>query len=135
MSRSLGYPGSAWVDYLGFTWENWATAPAGSVIPSGPWISMKNGFKPVVDRLKRVSDKPIIAAAIASAPDGGDRAAWIRNGYQAVYSEMPRVVAISWLHVDLSGSPTLHRDWRLTGTSVDAYADIAAMTRFQGRVD
>jgi hypothetical protein len=135
MSRPLGYPGNAWVDYMAFTWENWATAPSGSVVGSGPWIPMIDGFKPVVDRLKRVSDKPIYAVAISSAPDGGNRANWIRNGYQAVHRDLPRVVAISWLHVDLSGPPTLHRDWRLTGTSLDAYAEIAAMTKFQGRID
>jgi hypothetical protein len=135
MSRTLGYPGHEWVDYMGFTWENWATAPSGSVVPSGPWIRMIDGFKPVVERLRRLSTgKPIIAAAMASAPDGGNRANWIRNGYEAVYDQLPQVKAIVWLHVDLSGSPTFHRDWRLTGSSLDAYAEIAAKTRFKGRI-
>jgi mannan endo-1,4-beta-mannosidase len=134
MGRALGYPGDAYVDYIGFTWENWAKAPSGSDVGSGPWVSMLDGFKPVVDKLKNVSDKPIIAAAIASAPDGGDRAQWIRKGYRQVYDKLPRVVAIVWLNADLSGPPHLDRDWSLRGSALDAYAEIAALPQFQGRI-
>jgi hypothetical protein len=134
MSRPLGYPGDEWVDYVGFTWENWGAAPSGSVIPSGPWTSLVDGIKPVVNKLTGITSKPVIAAAIASAPDGGDRARWIRDGYKNVYDKLPAVVAIVWLNVDLSGAPPSHRDWSLRGKALDAYEDIAAQARFGGRI-
>jgi beta-mannanase len=134
MDRPVGYPGDAWVDYVGFTWENWGTAPAGSVIPSGPWTPLVAGLRPVVRALSAITRKPIIAAAVASAPGGGDRARWIRRGYKAVYEKLPKVVAIVWLNVDLSGSPNHHRDWSLRGRALAAYADVAARARFKGRI-
>jgi hypothetical protein len=134
MERPLGYPGDPFVDYMGFTWENWGDAKPDSVVPSGPWTPMIDGFTPIVKRLTQVSGKPIVAAAIASGPDGGSKAKWIRDGYRAVYRNLPRVVAIVWLNVDLSGSPTFHRDWSLRNGALDAYAEIAALPGFQGRI-
>jgi hypothetical protein len=134
MDRPMGYPGDSYVDYVGFTWENWAEAPAGSDVPSGPWIGMLEGFRPVVRALGRITDKPVMAAAIASAPQGGDKPAWIRDGYQDVYASLRKVKAIMYLNLDLSGPPHFDRDWSLKGASRAAYADIAALPRFQGRI-
>lgn len=134
LTRRLGYPGDRWVDYMAFTWENWGEAQPGSVVPSEPTVSMLDGFRPVVARLAAVSDKPIVAVAMASSPDGGTRAAWIRRGYHQVYRYLPRVVAIMYLNVDLSGPPAYHRDWSLSGESLEAYAAVAAQARFQGRI-
>ncbi|CAN5563989.1 hypothetical protein BH24CHL9_BH24CHL9_09380 [soil metagenome] len=134
MTRPLGYPGHKWVDYMGFTWENWGAADPDSVVGSKAWTSMLDGYRPVVRRLARVSNKPIMAVASASGPDGGNKAKWIRQGYRQVYQHLPRVVAIMWLNVDLSGSPTYHRDWSLGGRALEVYADIAARPEFGGRV-
>ena len=132
LARPLGYPGHRWVDYTGFTWENWAEASPDSTVQSEPWITMLKGFRPIVRRLSAVSGKPILAVAIASAPDGGNRAKWIRRGYRGVYRHLPRIKAIMYLNVDLLGLG--HRDWSLSGRSLEAYADIAATPRFQGRI-
>jgi hypothetical protein len=126
LKRPLGYPGNGYVDYLGFTWENWGEAPPGSDRPSEPWISMKAGFRPIVDRLKKVSGKPIIAVAIATAPEPGNKARWIRRGYKAVYRKIRRVKAIMYLNADLRRPPLLDRDWSLHGAPLRAYAAIAA---------
>jgi hypothetical protein len=134
LSRPLGYPGDSYVDYLGFTWENWGDAQPSSVIPSKPWTPMVDGFRPIVKSLSSVSNKRIMAAAMASGPHGGDKAAWIRNGYPAVYRELPKIVAIMWLNMNLSGAPHYHRDWSLSGASLQAYADIAAMPEFRGTI-
>ena len=134
LTQALGYPGDAYVHYMGFTWENWGDAGPGSSEPSQPWVSMVDGFRPIVSTLANVSHRPIVAVAIASGPDGGDKAAWIRNGYPAVYQQLPRVVAIMWLNVNLAGAPFYHRDWSLSGGQLDAYGDVAAMPEFQGRI-
>ena len=134
LTRPLGYPGDAWVDYTGFTWENWGQATPDSAVPTQPTISMLDGYTPVVNRLQRVTRKPVIAVATASSEDGGIKAQWIRDGYPAVYKHLPALVAICWLDADLSGPPHLHRDWSLSGDALDAYADIAADARFQGRI-
>jgi hypothetical protein len=134
LTSPMGYPGDSYVDYMGFTWENWGDAPAGSDVPSQPWVSMRDGFKPVVKRLAGISGKPIMAAAVASGPDGGDKAAWIREGYRAVYAELPRIVAIMYLNIDLSPHPNRDRDWSLSGPSLAAYAEIAALPQFKGSI-
>jgi mannan endo-1,4-beta-mannosidase len=133
LTRPLGYPGNRWVDYMGFTWENWGAAPPGSDRPSEPWKSMLKGFKPVTKKLMAVSRKPILAAAIASAPDGGNKGRWIRNGYKAVHRELPRVKGIMYLNVDLSGPSHRHRDWSLSGWPLKMYKRVAGMTEFKGR--
>lgn len=134
LTRPVGYPGDRWVDYLAFTWENWGEAPPGSAVPSRPTISMLDGYRPIVRRLKQVSDKPIIAVATASSPDGGIQARWIHDGYRQVYRWLPRIVAIMYLDVDLSGAPSYHRDWSMSPESLAEYAAIAALPRFQGRI-
>ena len=134
LRRPLGFPGKAYVDYMGFTWENWGAAPDSEHQASRPWVSMYRGFKPIVNRLKKVSRKPIVAAAIASAPDGGNKAGWIRRGYRKVYNRLPRVRIINYLNTDLSGPPHYHRDWSLHGDPLSAYALIASKPRFRGRI-
>lgn len=134
LKRPLGFPGRRWVDYLGFTWENWGEAGPDPVTPSEPWTPMLKGFTPIVKRLMAVSRKPIMAVAVASGPDGGNKARWIRNGYPKIYRRLPRVKAIMYLNVDLSGPPHLHRDWSLSGAALRAYADIASQRRFKGRI-
>ena len=135
LTSPLGYPGHDYVDYMGFTWENWGAAPEGSDTPSEPWISMYQGFKPIVKRLEQVSGKPILAAAIATAPDPGHKARWIRKGYKRVYRDLPRVKGIMYLNNDLSGDPWFDRDWSLHGSPLNAYARIAAMSEFRGRFE
>lgn len=133
LKEPLGYPGNRYVDYLSFTWENWGKAPPDSTRPSERWVSLIKGLRPIVKRLKRVSNKPIIAAAVASGPKPRSKARWIRRGYWAVYRELPRVTALVYLNVNLSGPPSLHRDWSLHGAPLRAYAKIAAKPQFKGR--
>ena len=65
------------------------------------WVPMVRGFRPITNKLMEVSGKPIVAIETASNDDGGDKAAWITNGYTGVYTEFPRIVAIVYLNVDL----------------------------------
>ena len=120
------YPGDAYVDYMGFSNFNWGSPRE--------WQSMVRGFRKVTNLLSQISSKPIIAAENASNSQGGDKAAWIRDGYRAVYAELPRISAIVYLNVDLRGLGD--PDWRLSSpaAALAAYARIAAMPEFQGRL-
>lgn len=121
------YPGDAYVDYMGFSSFNWGAQ-------QNEWNSMLQGFTRVTELLSEIADKPIIAAESACNPEGGDKTAWIKEGYPAVYAALPAIVAIVYLNVDLRSLG--HPDWRLTSPpgALDAYAEVAAMPEFGGRL-
>jgi hypothetical protein len=121
------YPGDRYVSYVGFTAFNWGYP--------GPWKSMLKAFTPSMDALAALTGKPVIVAETGSAPDGGDKAAWIRAGYPAVYAKWPRLLAIVYFDVDMREAAN-QPDWRLLTPShaLDAYREIVAQSRFQGRI-
>jgi hypothetical protein len=121
------YPGDAYVDYLGFSSYNWGAFKEG-------WVSMLQGYTRVTNLLASLSSKPIMAVETGANPEGGDKAAWIREGYLAVYERLPRVEAIVYLNVDLR--PDGHPDWSLTSPpeALEMYASIASMPEFWGRI-
>jgi hypothetical protein len=121
------YPGDAYVDYMGFSSFNWGAQ-------QDEWIPMLQGFTRVTELLSEIADKPVIAIETACNPEGGDKPAWIKEGYPAVRLALPEIVAIVYLNVDLRASG--HPDWRLTSppAALDAYADVAAMPEFGGRL-
>jgi hypothetical protein len=121
------YPGDAYVDYMGFSSFNWGAQ-------RDEWVPMVQGYRRVTELLSEIAPKPIIVAESACNPVGGDKIAWIKEGYPAVHAELPQIVAIAYLNVDLRGSGD--PDWRLASPqgALDAYADIAAMPEFQGRL-
>ena len=88
------YPGDAFVDYMGFSSFNWGASEKNG-------CRCVRGFRPITNKLMEVSGKPIVAIETASNDDGGDKAAWITNGYTGAYTEFPRIVAIVYLNVDL----------------------------------
>ena len=87
----------------------------------------------------RVTPRPIIIAETASHYRGGNKAGWLRNGYQKIYDRFPRVKAILYLNTDEPHEQSGHPDWRLVkpenGSAEDAYETIAAeKPRFQGKL-
>jgi hypothetical protein len=122
------YPGDRFVDYLGFSSYNWG-------LQQGRWTGMAQTYRRVVQHLSAISDKPMIAAETGSGPDGGDKAAWIAEGYREVIRDFPRIVAIVYTNVDLRNIG--HPDWSLTSPNgaLDAYATISAMRAFSGRLE
>ena len=81
----------------------------------------------------RSSSKPIIVAETGSTDLGGDKAAWIRDGYRAVHDQLPQIKGIVYLNADLRDLG--HPDWRLATplSALTAYAQIAAMAEFSAR--
>ncbi|CAN5590984.1 hypothetical protein BH24CHL9_BH24CHL9_07100 [soil metagenome] len=121
------YPGDEYVDYMAFSSFNWGAQKDG-------WVSMVQGFTRVHNLLASISFRPIIAIESASNGEGGDKPAWIREGYPLSYASFPAIVAIVYLNADLRYAK--HPDWRIGSPpeAMTAYAEIAATAEYSGRI-
>lgn len=118
------YPGDQYVDYVGFTGFNWGKQRT--------WRSMAEAFKPSVNRLRKVTHRPIVAAETGSAVAGGQKDVWVHDGYREVYQKYPDIVAIVYFNIDMRSVG--HPDWSLTNplAAMDEYKVILTRPRFQG---
>lgn len=119
------YPGNTYVDYVGFTAFNWGP-------PRQGWVTMKSSYSRAMRDIAKISKKPVIVAETGSSAIGGNKAAWIRDGYPAVYKAYPTITAIVYFNVDsgYAGQP----DWRLIGPALTAYKKIVAKPQYQGKL-
>ena len=122
------FPGARYVQYMGFSSFNWGE------VDGKDWKPMLKGVRSITKQLMKLSKKPIIVAELASNHIGGNKAAWIRDGYRAVYRKLPRIKGIIYLNVNLTGIG--HPDWRLTtpSSAMAAYIDLLDQPRFRGRI-
>jgi hypothetical protein len=118
------WPGDAYVDVMGFSAYNWGTFGGKN------WAEMYALYRPMVIDLTSISSKPIIVAETGSTDLGGDKAAWIRDGYREVHERLPQISGIVYLNADLRDLG--HPDWRLASpaAALAAYAEIAALPEF-----
>jgi hypothetical protein len=137
------YPGDRYVDYAGFSSFNWgypSNRYERRVRPGSRWKTMLEVVGPATRALMEISSRPIIVAETASssnAPRGTSKAAWIRDGYPAVFRTYKRIKAIVYFNIDMRPPPDRHEDWRLTspgGAPLDAYRSLLTQTRFKGRI-
>jgi len=99
------YPGSDYVDVLAADGYNW-----GAAMPQfGGWRAFGEIFRDAYARLGKLGSQPIWITEIGSAPEGGDKAAWVRDMF-ATAKRMRRLRAIVWFNVDKE------RDWRADST-------------------
>jgi beta-mannanase len=95
------YPGRRYVDVLAMDGYNWgATKPEW-----GGWQSFHDVFAAAYHRLRALGDQPIWIAEVGSAPEGGDKARWVRNMWETA-GRWDRLKAIVWFDLDKE------RDWR-----------------------
>lgn len=131
------YPGNAWVDFVGATSLNWGTWGGRK------WRSLPDILKrplAVVRNLTRTGSdpqgKPVILAEVGSNHEGGDKAAWITQGYKQAYKKFPSIRAMVYLDYDTSttaGQP----DWRLVvpdGRALAAYRSVASQKLFKASI-
>ena len=119
------YPGNKYVDFVDPLALNWGT----------PWKSLKVVVKWRIDRMAKITGKPIIITEIGTANGPGSKPDWITNGYPKVYSKFPKVKGMIYL---FSNQPFLQYgdpDWSLPlpSAGLDAYVAIAEKPKFQGR--
>ena len=121
------YPGNGYVDIMAFSGYNWGTHD-GKI-----WTSMFDSYDRVTRKLREISSKPIMVAETASNQFGGNKPAWIRDGYREVYDKLPDIEAIVYLNADLRNVG--HPDWSLDSpaNSLSAYAEIANLSKFTTR--
>jgi hypothetical protein len=113
------YPGARYVDVLALDGYNW-----GSDFPQyGGWRSFAQIFSRPLVRIAALGSQPIWIAETASAPEGGDKARWVREMFSWIAAQ-PRVGALVWFNV------VKERDWRATSPSSvsAAFRDVAGAT-------
>ncbi len=128
-SYSSVYPGDAYVKFASFSAFNWGEPQR--------WKSMLKVFTQSMDALAQVTSKKVIVGETASARDGGDKAAWIRDGYPAVYKSFPKLKGIVYFNLDMRILTNGEQpNWLLTDPAgaLDAYRFILGQPRFQGAI-
>ncbi len=122
------YPGADFVDLLGISGYNFGTTQ-----PSwgSSWRSFENVFGPIVDDLSSRFNLPIILD-VASAEQGGDKAAWIADmGQQlAENSRFDLIKGIVWFQEDKSRQG--ETNWRFDSSpeALAAFQELANQTQF-----
>jgi len=127
------WPGSRYVDYIGFTAFNWAS------YQGREWKTLDYILTHRLSYFRDLPKKPMIITELGSHYIGGDKAKWIRDGYAATYKKWPKVVAIIYFNIDVRlNDPTHDENWLLSkpddGSAMDAYKALLRQTRFQGRL-
>lgn len=126
-SFSSVYPGSTQVDWVALDGYNWGTSQPGT-----RWQSMAQVFGPSYDKVTALAPtKPFMIAETASTEKGGNKAAWIRNGFfRDIPNRLPKTRAIVWFHRNKV------TDWRVNSSaaSLAAYKEVVASPSYKGRL-
>jgi Glycosyl hydrolase family 26 len=119
------FPGEEWVDYTGLDGYNWGTAGVGV----NRWQTLSQVFSSSYRELTELSAKPVILTEVSSSEVGGDKAAWIREGFlKTIPQEFPRVNAVVWFDRDQE------EDWRIdsSSSSLAAYREVVGSSLYGG---
>jgi len=103
------YPGDDYVDWTGVDGYNWG---------GGDWQTFEAVFKNIYPLLA-AKKKPIMIGEMASAEQGGDKAAWIDAIIPSLKTRYPQFKALIWFDVDKEN------DWRINSSA----ASLAAFGR------
>ena len=129
------WPGDQYVDYIGMSVYNWAALHRNT-----PWRSMARLVRARMAGIVRLPRKPIIVSETGSTHYGGNKADWLREGYNALYYRWPRVVGVLYMNVDMGtqGVNGHREDWRLrlpsNGSALRAYRSLLRQDKFKGRL-
>jgi hypothetical protein len=120
------YPGDDYVDWVGLDGFNWGTSKL-----TTSWVDVSTTFQRSVDKLRALTDKPMMISEIGSTELGGDKAAWITSGFAQIVTDMPEVQAVTWFD---SSDPRRAVDWRIdsSASSLDAFRAVATSDAFSG---
>jgi len=95
------YPGDDYVDWTGVDGYNWGGAD---------WQTFEAVFKNIYPLLA-AKKKPIMIGEMASAEQGGDKAAWIDAIIPSLKTRYPQFKALVWFDVDKEN------DWRINSST------------------
>jgi hypothetical protein len=119
------FPGEEWIDYTGLDGYNWGTAGVGV----NRWESLAQVFSSSYAQLTQISSKPVIITEVSSSEIGGNKAAWIREGFlRTIPQSFPRVNAVVWF------DRNQEEDWRIdsSASSLAAYREVVASSIYGG---
>lgn len=97
------FPGDELVDWVALDGYN-----GGDVLPWGGWQSPADIFGDSAQDLRELSDRPLAITEVASAEEGGDKAAWIRQLF--AFAQSADVRALVWFDEDKEA------DWRIASS-------------------
>ena len=67
--------------------------------------------------------------------EGKSRPSWLTKGYNAIYTNVPLVKAITYFNINAGSFQTRQPDWTLNRQQdINAYANILSDPRFQGHI-
>lgn len=122
------YPGDAYVDWVALDGFNWGTSYYWADCScSSFWQTFADVFGSSYDEVASITDKPIMIAETASAEEGGDKAAWIRETIEEMPERFPQVRALIWFNLDKE------TDWRVESSpaSLRAFVEVARSPEMQ----
>jgi hypothetical protein len=128
------WPGDQYVDYIGMSVYNWASLHHTS------WKSMAKLVSARMSGIARLPRRPVIVSETGSTHYGGNKATWIKEGYNALYYKWPRIVGVLYMNVDMGtqGVDGHREDWRLklpsNGSALSAYRSLLRQTKFRGHL-
>jgi beta-mannanase len=99
------YPGDRFVDWVSTSGFNWGNAYSWS-----SWRTADPLYRETYRALTRY-DKPIMISEIGTTSDGGDARVWIRQTFQTLRADYPKLHAVLW-YDDVDGGGL---DFRLQG--------------------
>jgi len=117
------YPGDAYVDWVGIDGYN-----GGSALPWGGWLSLAQVFDRSYRSMSALTSKPLMLAEIGSAEAGGDKAAWITQGFLTdLPKRYPGVRAVIWYNW------AKETNWRVDSSSrtLNAWRIVVASSRYR----
>jgi len=95
------YPGDEQVEAVALDGYNWST-----VRPDLGWQSFEETFGPGIGELAALTDRPLFIGEVASAEQGGDKAAWVRDMFDTMRSA-DEVCGFTWFDI------AKETDWRI----------------------
>ena len=117
------YPGDAYVDWVALDGYNAAS------VWNSPWMSLGQLFGTSYDTLAALTSKPMMIAETASTEVGGNKAAWITDGFLSdIPTRLPRVKAVIWF------DKNKETDWRVdsSAASLAAFQQVVASPLYGG---
>jgi hypothetical protein len=125
------YPGDEYADWIALDGYNWGTTMSWS-----RWQTLGEALGPDYDRVTALApSKPLMIAETASAEQGGDKAAWIREAFSKdIPNRLPKTKVVVWF--DANTEHKGETDWRINSSqsSLAAYSEAAASSAYQCRL-
>jgi len=121
------WPGDKYVDYPAFDAYNMAK----TAYKGGHWQSTATLYGESYRQLRALTSKPILVPETGSVSQGGDKTAWLDQGYDDIWSQFPGIVGMVYFDVDWQG-PSGPQGFGLDPGTPDlqAYRAIAADPRY-----